>query len=250
MLIRAFLTIAFFCSCISNNKKADINKGKNTFEAKLEKLSPAEIDTAYTHICNHLEASRKKLSTEYAKAHSDDAKENVLVKARQLLMTTLSDSIFVCWYGTNWDFNGTTTAPRQGNIACGYFVTTTLLQSKFLIQRVFLAQQASSVLIKAFCPDDKIKTITNHQKKKVLDYLQTKPDGIFILGLDNHVGFILKNGDSLDFVHASFWPQHKVVRVPLASSEIFNESGYFMIGELLYSDATITKWVKGENIGQ
>lgn len=104
-------------------------------------------------------------------------------------------------------------------------------------------------MIKAFCPDDKIKTITNHKKEKVIEYLKTKPDGIFILGLDNHVGFVLKSGDELDFVHSSFWPQHKVVRVPLASSEIFNESGYFMIGELLYSDVTITKWVKGEKVG-
>jgi hypothetical protein len=249
MLIRTFVTLAFFTACFSPKNK-EIKKGKATFETKLNKMSATELDTTYSRICRHLEGSRKKLTIEYSKATNDDARENVLVKARTLLFTTLSDSIFVCWYGTNWDFNGITTSPRQGNIACGYFVTTTLLQGGFLINRVFLAQQASSVLIKAFCPDDKIKTITNHKKEKVLDYLKTKPDGIFILGLDNHVGFVLKNGDSLDFVHSSFWPQHKVVRVPLASSEIFNESGYFMIGELLYSDTTITKWVKGEKIPQ
>ena len=39
---------------------------------------------------------------------------------------TLVDSIFPYWYGTEWDFNGITESPRKGEIACGYFVSTTL----------------------------------------------------------------------------------------------------------------------------
>lgn len=139
MLIRTFLTIAFFSACLSSNEKKDAVRKNATFEARLDKLSVVEVDSVYTGICRNLERNRKKLTGEFAKANTDDAKENVLVKARKLLLTTLSDSLFICWYGTNWDFNGTTLSPRQGNIACGYFVTTNLLQSGFLINRIFFS---------------------------------------------------------------------------------------------------------------
>jgi hypothetical protein len=252
MLIRTFLTLAIFSSaCFSPDNKLEINKGKATFETKLDKMPAAEVDTLYAHICKTLESSREKLSDEYSKAGNDDAKEIVLVKARKLLLTTLADSMFVCWYGTGWDFNGTTTCPRQGNIACGYFVTTLLKQSGFLINRTHLAQVASSEMIKTFCPPDKIKTITNNQTKKLFDYIKTKPDGIFIVGLDNHTGFIVRQNGVIDFVHANYLSNvDHVMKEPLEKSEIILSNGFFMVGELLYSDATLTKWVKGEKISE
>ncbi len=251
MLTRTILTILVFTTCCSSEHKQDLLKGKATFESKLNKMSVVEVDTLYSNICRNLENGRKKLSDEYAQAGNDDAKESVLVKARALLFTTIADSMFVCWYGTDWDFNGTTTSPRQGNIACGYFVTTVLKQGGFQINRSHLAQLASSEMIKAFCPDDKIKTITNNQTKKLFDYMKTKSDGIFLIGLDNHTGFIVKKGETIDFVQANYLTNvDKVMREPLDQSEIILKNGYFMVGELLYSDATITKWIKGEKIGE
>jgi hypothetical protein len=39
---------------------------------------------------------------------------------------SLSKTIFPHWYGTVWDYNGYTNTPKNGVIACGYFVSTTL----------------------------------------------------------------------------------------------------------------------------
>ena len=250
-MIRAFFMVTVLTSCFSPGKNDDsfFSKPKKTFEAKLDKMPAAEVDTTYFQICRNLEARRKKLSAEYSGALTDDAKENVLVKARDLLLTTLADSLFVCWYGTGWDFYGMTTTPRQGDIACGYFVTTVLKQSGFLINRTHLAQLASSEMIKTLCAADKIKTITNNQTKKLFDYIKGKPDGIFIVGLDNHTGFIVKKGGALNFVDADYYSNIDRVRSePLEKSEIISKNGFFVVGELLYSDATITKWIKGEKI--
>jgi hypothetical protein len=170
-------------------------------------------------------------------------------EARNLLLDRLSDSLFVCWYGTGWDFNGTSTCPRNGTIACGYFVTTLLKQSGFVINRSFLAQQASSVLIHTFCPGEKIKTITNNQTKKVFDYMKTQADGIYLLGLDNHTGFIVKKKGETNFVHANYLSSvDQVVCEPLESSAIIRQNNFFMIGDLLHSDAMIVKWINGEKI--
>jgi len=58
------------------------------------------------------------------------------------------NKIFPYWYGTPWDFNGTTKRPNEGKIACGYFVTTTIQQMGFPINRIKLAQCASEEMIK------------------------------------------------------------------------------------------------------
>ena len=252
-MLRSFFLLAAFTSCFSSGKGDDslFSKPKKTFEAKLDKMSATDVDTTYFQICRNLEAGRKKLSAEYTLATTDDAKEKILVKARELLLTTLADSSFVCWYGTGWDFYGMTTTPRQGDIACGYFVTTVLKQSGFLINRSHLAQLASSEMIKTLCAADKIKTITNNQTKKLFDYIKGRPDGIFIVGLDNHTGFIVKKGEELNFVDADYYSNiDKVRSEPLEKSDIILKNGFFVVGELLYSDETITKWVRGEKIGE
>jgi hypothetical protein len=248
MLIRIVLTAFSLSACFSspeNKENAFRDVPKSSFEKKLDKMSSAEVDTTYARICRNLIKEKNKLAAQYKNSSLAADRSDILDEARKLFSTTLTDSIFVCWYGTGWDFNGTTTCPRSGNIACGYFITTILKQCGFNISRTFLAQQASSVMIKTFCPDDKIKTITNHQTAKLFAYMKTRPDGIFLVGLDNHTGFIVKNGTVIDFVDADYQVD-KVVREPLEESNIIKNNGYFMVGDLLHSDATMVKWLKGE----
>ena len=64
-----------------------------------------------------------------------------------VLFNSMIDSIFPAWMGTNWDFNGTSNVPKQGEIACGYFVSTTLKHVGFNLNRYKLAQQAASVVL-------------------------------------------------------------------------------------------------------
>lgn len=249
MLIRTFLVVTTMTACFAPDE-AEISAftaPKSGFESKLAKMSAAEVDTLYTRMCRNLARERKALGKRWESATSKAKKDAVLGEARTLLLSRLSDSLFVCWYGTGWDFNGTSTCPRQGNIACGYFVTTLLKHAGFDINRTHLAQVASSEMIKAFCPPEKIKIITNNQTKKLFDHIKSKPDGIFIVGLDNHTGFIVKEGADIDFVHSNYLSDvDKVVREPLEESEIIKTNGYFMVGDLSHSDATMEKWINGK----
>lgn len=47
-------------------------------------------------------------------------------KRHLVISRIIIDSLMPCWYGTPWDFNGCTTEPGKGSIACGYFVSTVL----------------------------------------------------------------------------------------------------------------------------
>lgn len=216
------------------------------FQKKLDKMSATEVNNTYTAICDRLEAKRKSLATELKSATTKDAKAKIYERARQLLITTLSDSMFVCWYGTQWDFNGITTTPREGKIACGYFVTTLVQDAGFDIQRAALAQCASQSMINTLCPAADVKVITGGQVAKVKEHILSKDDGIFLLGLDTHTGFAVKKGNDIRVVHSNYnIGTDGVMSEPFDGATVINYNNYFVIGDFLNSDSTLEKWING-----
>ncbi|TND05051.1 MAG: hypothetical protein FD123_3671 [Bacteroidetes bacterium] len=237
------LFFPYLAACSPGDESGKKEKQDSSYEHKAHVLDTAKRIADYKALCGRMETKRQSFASAY-KAAAASEKKAVLEKARKYLDKTLVDSLFVYWYDTPWDFNGVSQEPLKGQIACGYFVTTTLKQCGFQINRVSMAQCASSQLIKATCEKEKIKIITNGQLEKVKTYLASQPDGIYIVGLDIHVGYIVKRGKELDMVHSSYWPQRKVVREKFAESLIILENKYFMIGNLLGSESTVKAWVE------
>ena len=159
---------------------------------------------------------------------------------------SLVDSVFAYWYGTPWDFNGTTRIPKQGQIACGYFVTTTLEDMGFKLERRLLAQQAASVIIKTLC---KKKSIRVFAKIKTLkNYFDTQNDGIYILGLDTHVGFLIKSTEGLHIVHSSYSGHKQVRKEAWNQSKVMSTSKLFMVGSITGNTALFQQWINGQII--
>jgi len=238
---RYLIVLCALLSCSAS--KEDSAK---SFQKALDKLSVNEVNERYLKICSNLDSSRQALALELQRATTKDAKSKIYDRARTLLIKTFSDSLFVCWYGTEWDFNGTTTKPRQGEIACGYFVTTLVRDAGFKIDRVALAQCASQSMIYTLCPDEGIKIITGGQVAKVKEHLLSKDDGIFIIGLDTHTGFVVKKGTDLQVVHSNYtMASDGVMSEPFDGATVINYNNYFVIGDFLNSDTTIKNWING-----
>jgi len=135
------------------------------------------------------------------------------------------------WMGTPWSFNGTTRNPQQESIACGYFVTNTLTDFGFEINRTYLAQQASSVMIKKLCKD-----IQYFTKRQDLEHyiLKRNKNQVYIVGLDFHTGFITRENKDIYFIHSSYIKSKGVVKELTATSQALDASKTFMIGTLNY----------------
>lgn len=135
------------------------------------------------------------------------------------------------WKDTPWSFGGTTRKPKSGNIACGYFVTNTLSDFGIKIERVFLAQQPSSVMIKKLCSDIKYFT----QRKDLENYILKQPKNtVYIVGLDFHTGFITREDKDTYFIHSNYIRNKGVVKENTESSQALNSSKTYMIGTLKY----------------
>jgi len=194
----------------------------------------------YDLILSETDSARKKLANTYNQAQDKNA---VIKEARSFIIAKMTQEILPSWYGTNWDFNGTTTTPKKGSIACGYFVTTTLEDAGFKIPRVKWAQMASEKMITS-CTQS-IKRFSGKEMEEVEKWLLAQEDALYIVGLDNHTGFVYKSGKEVRFIHSSPVTQCKGVANEKATDHNpLSVSGYRVFGKL-FTDEMIKKWLLG-----
>lgn len=157
---------------------------------------------------------------------------------------TMVDSIFPDWMGTKWDFNGISNTPKKGEIACGYFVSTTLKHIGFNLNRYHLAQQAASVIINAICKPT--FTYTN-QNELFNTLLKAGNNKLYVLGLDYHVGFLAVENGIVYFIHSDY-VNGKVVRERANQSTAFHSTQAYVVGELTNNSDLFKQWRSNENI--
>ena len=114
----------------------------------------------------------------------------------------VADSIMPYWYGTPWDFNGTTQTLGSGAIACGYFVSTVLKDVGLRVNRVKMGQMDSEEMIHHLAEKKDTQLFYEKPLTQVLAYLRQQGAGLYIIGLNSHVGFILVDGTGCWFIHA------------------------------------------------
>ncbi len=171
-------------------------------------------------------------------------KDSLIKLARKYILRSIAKEIIPSWYGTPWDFNGCTETPKEGKIACGYFVMTVLRDAGFKIPRIKWSQSASEPIIKILCP--KLKRFHNAEMKKVEAFLKESGEGLYIVGLDCHVGFILRTGNKNQFIHSSYYhAETGVMSEKLDSDNPLKDSKYRVIGKLL-SNEMVLKWISSE----
>lgn len=200
----------------------------------------------YRPALRSVDSLRIKISEDYAEG--EKAVQQCVEASRSLLITAMTDSIIPFWYGTRWDFNGTTETPRRGKIACGYFVTTVLRDAGLKVERVKLAQQASEIIIRSLTTEDHINRFRNVPFEDFLAALLEEGDGLYIVGLDIHVGFLHVRDKDARFIHSAYSPPYRVVNEPAHASFILEDSRYRVIGKISADDRLLLKWLNETEI--
>lgn len=82
--------------------------------------------------------------------------------------THLVDRIIPHWYGTPWSFGGHTAVPNKGEIACGYFISTTLRDMGIKLNRYRLAQKSPIDEAKVIsCGSEIISVVQDSPEKRL-----------------------------------------------------------------------------------
>jgi hypothetical protein len=238
--------------CVSGVSRSTTVKGQQELASKPSSTNSTALSAIdpikYTDVRSKIDAARTELSSRYQHTEDFDQKLNVINDAREYLTQTVYNEIFPHWYGTGWDFNGTTETPRQGKIACGYFVSTVLRDAGLKVQRARMAQQASENIVLSLTSDAHIKRFRNVNITDFVKAVQNWGPGLYVVGLDIHTGFILNVDGDVYFIHSSYIDPYAVVKERALESRVLSGSKYRILGKLSADDQLIMKWLNGEAI--
>jgi hypothetical protein len=230
-IILLFLTFSLSCSSESRREKS-LDVWTERIEEQVKPYADLKKETL---------EKRDAFRAAYDKYKDDKDKQEQILDEAQDYLLIVSDDFFRSWYNTPWTFHGHSQTPREGSIACGYFVTTTLRDMGFNIPRIKWAQQASEYLIKKVSTD--IKRFQQKPMKDVIDYIEAKGEGLYIVGLDMHVGYIYYVNGKMSFVHANYYrPKIGVMSEPLVGRNPLNDSKYRVIGKI-FDKEMVRNWI-------
>jgi hypothetical protein len=241
IILIEFIVLTFFLLSALFSGSDSSSRVKNSLDPKLNLQN-------YKLLVAEIEKNRNKLAELYTESTTVDKKKRVIKKARTFIANAMACELSSYWYGTPWNFHGTTEAPQQGNIACGYFVSTILRDAGLSVERVSLAQQASENIIKSLTDEKYIKRFSNTSIENFVNYVKILGIGIYIVGLDIHTGFLFNNGENVYFIHASYFPPKCVVWEEALRSSILKASKYRVIGYISADDSLIKKWLFNSKI--
>jgi|GEM_PF-765593 len=206
------------------------------------------VDTAapvrnYSDLVATLEQERLVLQAAFTRARTAAERMDVLHRARDVFVSSVVERLAPEWVGTPWDFNGTTEEPREGSIACGYFVTTLLRDAGLPVERVRLAQQASETIILRLTTNRYVHRFSRLPLSSFVDSVRAMGPGLSIVGLDCHVGFIASTDSSVLFIHSSYVSPRSVVIEHAERSPVLAASNYRVLGRISDDDAVIRRWL-------
>lgn len=224
----------------------------NYFTAFENKPKP-EHKVNYDSLITSIKDQQKIFHKNYSVAN-DSVKKEILSEATDFVYDKLINDVFPAWHGTPWVFGGNVSKPQENknsatvneSIDCGHFVTRTLYDVGFNIERNRLAQLASENIIKNLSDSDEIFRYRNKSIQTVDAQLDNLSEGLYITGLDCHTGFILNNKNDKRFIHSSYYPdQMQVVSEPIIGSNPFAHSRYRVLGKIL-DENMIDNWLTGK----
>lgn len=164
-------------------------------------------------------------------------------KKEKIFTAAVTETIAPAWDGTAWDFNGISEKPQQGSIACGYFVTTVLRDAGLDLARIKLAQCASEQMITSLVQPKYIQRFSQVKMEDFIRSVKQNGYGLYIIGLDNHTGFIYNDGNDIWFIHSSFIAPRKVKKEKASTSWILEKSKYKVLGKISADEKVLERWI-------
>ena len=215
--------------------------------AETKPQAPQPDRETYEAMKRDLERWRLELQDRHKKAPNVEARRAVERDARVLLETVLPE-MMRGWLVTPWDFTGTASGPGREPVACGYFVSTVLLDAGFRLDRYRLAQQPSSRILTSLIPKETCRLLVDLPYERFVSDVEGMSDGVYLLGLDTHVAFLVVGDGGFRFIHSSGSEPWRVVDEACGDAKVLRESRWRMLGNLTADEALLRKWLAKQEI--
>lgn len=202
----------------------------------------------YPDAVARLARERAHLAHRLRSARGRKARGEVLEESRRVLIEALWSELLPAWYGTPWEFYGTSDTPGVGAIACGHFVGTVLAHAGFEVDRLALGRLASEHIGLSLTHPRNLRRWSGRPASEVEAAILAWGPGLYVVGLDQHAGLILVRPDSgAWFIHSTAVGDAVVLSEPLQGPNPFAWSRYRVVARLL-DDEMMSRWLRGTRV--
>jgi hypothetical protein len=218
---------------------------------------PAGFDPArYSAFLEQVAAQRTALGARYAAARGTRARAAIRAEARRFIVDTLESRVFPAWMGmpSAGGPQATASLPHQPGmyISCSYFLTAALQNAGLVLEsRARFAQAPAAWIERALLPPGgQIHRYGNLSPDELEHRLVELGDGLYVVGLNIHVGFIVVRDRHAWFVHSSYTPPGTVVSEPVATSmaiALSQAKGYW-VSPLFRDDRIVEMWLRRQPV--
>lgn len=198
---------------------------------------------SYEGLKKRLDNHHSILRQRYHDAADDAGRTLLLDGAKSYFINVIEDSLYTFWNGTSWDFNGTTTKPKEGAIACGYFVTTLLRDAGVSLNRTKLAICPSLTMMKTLTSSKSIQNLSSLSYDEFIAKMKSFGKNLFLVGLDFHTGFLLNDGKDVWFIHSNYINKAGVTKEKALDSPALQSSKTRYITCLTSSRKFLEQWL-------
>jgi hypothetical protein len=231
MLTRVLLLSFLFCIYSCHHADSGEKTGKSLNTAPL---------LSYQQEKHFIDSNRKVFQKIYL---DDTTKEVAFSSAKRFLLQTIGTDLYQYWKGTPWDFNGTTTTPQRGTIACGYFVNSVLQDAGVKLNRTKLSVCPSLTMMKELTSIQSIKNLSALSYDGFEQWIRQNGEGVYITGLDFHTGFIINDGNEIWFLHSNYIGKQGVIKEKIKTSQALKASKTRYITCLTESKKFLMGWL-------
>jgi hypothetical protein len=210
-------------------------------------LCPALLER-YNATVQSVSSSRHSFVRSLLHARNSSCRDSVYDRMRLYIRDEVVDSLAPYWYGTPWDYYGASQVPGSGYIACGYFVSTILQHAGFNVERVRLAQQASEWVVRTLTTSRYIRQFCDVPLRDFCDSVGRMGEGLYVVGLDYHVGLLAVKDGEVYFIHSTNMPP-ACAKIEVASqSNVLDWTSCRIVGRITADDELLRKWATGQAI--
>jgi hypothetical protein len=215
------------------------NREKTTFWVDPDSLAVSYIDT--------------KLAAKALRLRLREDLRNGIISFDQVkkdFTHQLVKEIIPHWYGTPWSFGGHTSVPNQGEIACGYFISTTLRDMDMKLNRYALAQKSPIDEAKMIsCGSDILSVVQETPEKAFEEIDRLTQEGLYFIGFDEgHVGYLLKRDGELLLIHSNYFSPVSVCMEKLEESRVFDRFTSFHLVDISHNEALLKRWLENGSV--
>jgi len=197
---------------------------------------------SYFHDRDSINTKRKALYSKYVNSKTTAQKEAILHQARSVFLSGITQKLFPYWYGTPWEFYGYGDTPRVNAVACGYFVAILLRDAGAKVNVYNLAEGTSGAMIQKLVSKEYIKKYRETEATAFFNSVKTEGDGLYIVGLDQHTGFLSCENGKLYFIDSA---PNDVQRHDPFDSYWLVSSHFRMTGKVSDDPQFLRKWLGG-----